>query len=55
MGQRRYKKDSLEKTPQPDDTILFLPGVDVRVHYHSGMNIGTDRDRGSFPGALILL
>ncbi|XP_022799728.1 uncharacterized protein KIAA1109-like isoform X2 [Stylophora pistillata] len=34
IGQKRQKQSTQEK-PQPEDTKLLLPAVDVRVHYNS--------------------
>ena len=37
MGQKRNKQSAQEK-PQPEDTKLLLPAVDVRVHYQSNID-----------------
>ena len=37
LGQKRNKQGAQEK-PQPEDSRLLLPAVDVRVHYHSNID-----------------
>lgn len=54
LGQKRQKQSTQEKSPQPEDTKLLLPAVDVRVHYHSNIdseNVGPPGTPGSVNGA----
>ena len=37
-GQKRYKPVYQEKPTLPEATVLLLPAVDVRVHYHSNID-----------------
>lgn len=38
LGQKRQKQSTQEKSPQPEDTKILLPAVDVRVHYQSNID-----------------